>query len=465
MISMRNWAVRLIAMGGLGALIPACGSSHGGLILPSEAPLSLQSGDQLKPRIIEDGSGGAIVVWEDHRAATTQLYAQRIDGLGAMQWALDGVAVCPTGAHQFSPVIVSDGSGGAIIVWEDYRNATVDIYAQRLNDAGVPQWTAGGVALCLAAQFQGLPQIISDGAGGGIVAWHDFRGTDSDVYAQRVSSGGVVQWSADGVVISAASNAQDTPQIATDGSGGAVIMWRDFRNASVDIYAQKVNNSGVVQWAVDGQAICTAVGDQAFGGIASDGTGGAIMAWNDGRSGGGSNDIFTQRVNSGGAVQWTLDGLPVSGATRERATPMILSDGSGGAIIVWSEHLGAMAAAFMQRVSGTGAMQWTADGLPLCSVNADQFVGDLVSDGVGGVIIVWLDFRGGSSGDLYAQRVAGSGALQWTAGGVAVCTAAFDQGDVRLASNGSSGAILAWCDFRNGIDNDLFTRQVRSSGQ
>ena len=49
--------------------------------------------------------------------------------------------------------IVSDGAGGAIVTWEDYRSTTTGpkIYAQRVSAAGVPLWTADGVALCAAA--------------------------------------------------------------------------------------------------------------------------------------------------------------------------------------------------------------------------------------------------------------------------------------------------------------------------
>jgi len=47
------------------------------------------------------------------------------------------------------------------------------------------------VALCTATGLQGSPTIASDGAGGAIVTWTDFRsGTNSDIYAQRVDANG-----------------------------------------------------------------------------------------------------------------------------------------------------------------------------------------------------------------------------------------------------------------------------------
>ena len=52
---------------------------------------------------------------------------------------LNGVAIC-TQDSSFNPVIVSDGTGGAIIAWESYRGSTTtDIFAQCVNSSGAVQ--------------------------------------------------------------------------------------------------------------------------------------------------------------------------------------------------------------------------------------------------------------------------------------------------------------------------------------
>jgi len=94
---------------------------------------------------------------------------------------------------------VSDGSGDTIITWEDYRGGThYDIYAQRVNPSGVPQWTANGIAVCTAFDDQYDPAIINDGSGGAIITWEDWRTGSPDIYAQRVDPAGVPQWAANG---------------------------------------------------------------------------------------------------------------------------------------------------------------------------------------------------------------------------------------------------------------------------
>jgi hypothetical protein len=86
-------------------------------------------------------------------------------------------------------MIVPDDAGGAIVVWRDFRNgATSDVYAQRVDATGTPQWTANGTAICVEANNQEWPAIVSDGAGGAIIAWQDARFFWDHIYVQRVDA-------------------------------------------------------------------------------------------------------------------------------------------------------------------------------------------------------------------------------------------------------------------------------------
>ncbi|MBI4549058.1 MAG: hypothetical protein HY707_13830, partial [Ignavibacteriae bacterium] len=366
-------------------------------------------------------------------------------------------AICTAQNHQIIPTITSDGAGGAIITWSDTRSgSSLDIYAQRINASGVVQWPADGVAISTAAHSQYAPTIVSDGAGSAIITWYDIRsGITYDIYAQRINASGVVQWTVDGVAISTAADDQYNPTIVSDGAGGAIITWLDGRsNITYDIYAQRINASGVVQWTADGMAISTAAGDQYFPTIVSDGTGGAIITWSDTRSG-SSLDIYAQRINASGVVQWTADGVAISTAANQQYNPAIVSDGAGGAIITWSDSstVGANPNIYAQRIGANGAMQWTADGVAISTAANGQYAPAIVSDGAGGAIITWSDYRSGLTSDIYAQRINASGVVQWTADGMAISTAAGDQYFPTAAndqyystivSDGAGGAIITW---------------------
>ena len=170
-------------------------------------------------------------------------------------WPTDpttNVPLCTAIREQDHPSVIADGVGGAIVTWMDRRsiNGDYDIYAQRISAGGAVQWTAGGVALCTEAGEQSTPTITSDGAGGAIVVWADFRGTSiNDIYAQRISANGTVKWTANGVAICTADGNQSDPKIVPDGAGGAIITWWDQRASATpgDIYAQRISAAGEIQ--------------------------------------------------------------------------------------------------------------------------------------------------------------------------------------------------------------------------
>ena len=373
-------------------------------------PVCKAPGNQTTPRAIPDGAGGAIVVWQDGRAdSTTDIYAQRISSLGGTLWSNVGVAICTAVNQQRRPVIVADGLGGAIIAWIDERALGSDVYAQRINAAGVVQWAANGVALSTATgAAQGL-SIVTDGQRGAIVAWQDLRSDGGDVYARRVNESGAPQWTADGVAVCATTGAQDTPVLEADGMGGAIVGWADARGAAKDIYAQRVNASGAAQWAANGVGVCTASGDQQAPGLSADGASGAFVVWQDGR--GASLDVYAQRVNGSGVAQWAANGVGVCTAAADQMAPAITADPVGGAVVAWSDARTPTNGAdiYVQHLTTAGASQWAANGVLVCDAANGQDAASVVADGVGGAAVVWRDLRSGSYSDLYGQRVDATG--------------------------------------------------------
>ena len=176
--------------------------------------------------------------------------------MGAVQWTGNGVALCTAVNNQYTKAVCSDGAGGVIAAWWDNRGASYDIYARRINAAGTALWTFDGNAICTALDEQGTPLIVADGAGGAIITWHDNRSqTSFDIYAQRVNSAGTEQWVSNGVALCTVARNQMAPAIAADGTGGAIVAWQDLRNGNEnndddDIYAQHVPGDGLIPTAV-----------------------------------------------------------------------------------------------------------------------------------------------------------------------------------------------------------------------
>src|SRR5678816_2016363 len=337
-----------------------------------------------------------------------------IPAVASAQWAQTGTIVSAVQNDQRYISVCSDGAGGAIVAWEDLRVDTgSDLYMQRISAAGVPQWTANGVAICTLTGAQWQPRLISDGAGGAVVTWMDGRGGPLDIYAQRVNASGATLWTANGVVVCNAVQDQQWPSIVSDGGTGAIITWYDGRGPTppngYDIYAQKLNSSGVPQWTANGVAVCTAAQDQTYPQIASNGSGGAIITWQDYRAGTAplTYDVYAQNVLTNGSMSWTANGVAVCTAANNQYGQRIISDAFNGAIIAWQEsRTGSTFDVYAQRRSGAGAPLWAANGLAVCTAANDQFGVSLVPDGSQGAFIAWMDQRAAAfSNDVYIQHV------------------------------------------------------------
>ena len=433
-------------------------------------PVSIAVNNQVNPAMTTDGSGGSIVVWQDKRSGKSEIYAQRMGTMGNGMWTTDGIAIC-TQDSSFNPTIVSDGSGGAIIAWESYRGSTTtDIFAQRVNSSGAIQWTLNGVPVSVVVFNQDTISMVSDGLGGAILTWQDYRSNNgfADIYAQRINSSGAGLWTANGVSVCNQAASQLGPKLINDGSGGAFITWYDNRAGNYDIYTQRISSGGAPMYTTNGVATCTAATDQLKPDICSDGASGVIITWYDYRSTTDYN-IYAQRQGPALAIVWAVDGVVMNNnVAYDQIDPKIVSDGMGGAIISWTDYrTGAgpgTADIYSQRVNSTGAVQWTATGINICTASGDQIKSQLVSDGNNGAYITWEDHRNAGNSDIYAQRIASNAAITWSANGFGICTIANDQLKPMIVSNGNAGAIVVWQDYRSGNNYDIYMNGFNTTG-
>ncbi|MDM7924462.1 MAG: putative Ig domain-containing protein [bacterium] len=296
-----------------------------------------KTGEQSQPRAESDGAGGVIVVWQDKRNGSSyDLYAQRMNSAGVRQWDANDVAVCTAVNSQSSHAVASDNAGGVMIVWQDNRQALTnsDIYVQRVNASGSAVFVSNGKVLCDAAGNQMTPRIAPSGTRW-VVCWDDSRSASSDIYSQAVDAAGGLGWTGNGVAVCTAANAQYTSRVVGDGLGGAIVAWCDTR-AGYDIYAQRVSAAGAVQWTADGAVVNASAGYQYSPEAVADGSQGAIVVWNDNETG-SDIELYAQRINGSGTRQWGDRGLPVVTRTGSQQNQTAVSDGSGGMITLWQD--------------------------------------------------------------------------------------------------------------------------------
>jgi hypothetical protein len=437
-------AAALLLAAGAALLVPTVARAAWSADPLVNVPVATEAADQRGVAITSDGLGGAIIAWSDSRTGIPDIYAQRIDANGDTLWAAGGVPVCTVSGAQTGPQLAPDGAGGAILVWLDERGGDKDLWAQRIDANGVTQWAAGGLPVCVFTNDQIEVQIISDALGGAIVVWSDLRSDEGDVLAQRLDSSGSPLWTLNGLTLAAANRGQRIPRIAPDGNGGVIATWMDGRIAQDEnIWATRVNFLGTHQWTV---LVCDATGSQQVPQIVSDFQQGAVITWQDFRS--GVTDIYAERIDPIGNRLWSSSqGLAVCTATSSQFNPFLSPDGAGGAIIAWSDSRTIPADIYAQRVSGPGAPLWAADGIPVASTTGGKAYGNLVTDGGDGAFLVWSENRTGDW-DIYGNHLDGSGTLEHGVAGTALCTVPGWQWFNVALYDGNNGVIVAWEDDR-----------------
>ncbi len=422
--------------------------------------VSARPGAQVNSSAASDGAGGAIIAWVD--GSPQDIYAQRIDANGNALWAADGIPICNATNNQWWPAVVSDGAGGAIIAWEDDRNlatTNTDIFAQRVNANGAAMWAANGVLICNAADQQQRPRLDATGAVA-VMSWRDRRnGVHYDIFVQKINANGTPAWTANGVAMCTAAGLQDEPYIIDDGAGGAIVTWQDQRSGDYDIYARAVNFLGTPVWTANGVGVAV-VGsnNQLAPRIIRDGASGAILVWSDSREG-VTSDVYTQRLSPAGAALWTANGKYLSLAPDNQGSASIASDGAGGAIVAWRDASGADADIRAQRVTALGVSLWPFNGLLLCGAPLSQHNPHVVADGMGGAVVAWGADEYGQA--ISAQRADATGLAYWKTDGVTVVTAPFDRFLEAVVPDGTGGIICSWADNRSGEFN-LYAQRIES---
>ena len=429
---------------------------------------------QETPVLCSDGDNGAIIAWWDHRTDVGDIYAQRIDKNGYVRWNTNGVAMCTTRYQQSSPKIISDGKGGAIMVWDDQRTGLYsgNIYAQRVNADGQVLWATNGVAVKAGSAY--TTQMASDGAGGAIIAWRDDRISmdASDVYAQRVDSSGNIVWTpSTGVAIATAASVQYPSCMVSDDSAGAIIIWTHLRaDATTNLFAQRINAAGTKRWAAAGVTIANLATSSAVPKAQPDKQNGVFVIWNDSRGPSSNRKIYGQHLDKSGVNQWIANGERLTSEIQDLyGSANFIVDGSNGLIFSYSLSVSYYdQTIFAQRVGNNGTVLWDPLGLPICPLQWSRSAPEMINDANGGAIMAWHDDRNYETAnyhyDIYAQRVDTAGNVLWATNGVPVSTATNGQTFPKILPIDGGGAILTWTDYRGGANYDIYAQRLNANG-
>lgn len=400
---------------------------------------------------IDTPDGGAIYVWSDTKLGERDLWAQKVDANGNMVWG-DPVLIDGKPDRQEDPVITRTSDNHFIIAWIDFSaDLDGDVYAQKINTMGQLLWQAGGKPVCVGNGMQLGINMEADSDGGAFLIWGDGRNPSQDLYAQRLSASGEPLWALNGIPVANGPGDEVQNTMLPDGQGGMILAYTHSYVEDKDVYAKRFDANGNMTWAAP-LALAVAPGDQFGVRMAALSGGDFMFTWTDQRA--DDPDIYAQKINLAGEIQWPDPFIVyVEQDTIPQKNVRIQATSDNAAVLVWEDfRLDSQTAdLFAQKIAADGTKLWGEAGIALATAEFSQIGQRMDADNNGGVYIVWDDLRNGNSPneDVYAQHLNSAGQALWTPGGKAICTMPNEQNGGLIKVSGDN-VFINWMDIRNG---------------
>ncbi len=365
--------------------------------------------DQTLLSVASRGADGYVLLWRGFSQlsgnANDDIFARRFDP-GMTPVGAEFLVNSFTDGNQSEGRVVSDGSGGFLVVWSSFMGdgSGEGVLARRYDSLGLPiegEFVVNGYT----AGSQYRPNVSMNASGAFVVAWADASGQDGDgfgVFARIFDSTGAAVGS-DFQVNTWTTGTQSFPAVSMQPGGDFLVAWTDFSGADGSgwgSFAQLFDSSGQI---VGGELMVaeSTVGDQTFDGIQALPGGDFVVVWSDqGGADGSGYGVFGRIFDSTGS--------PAGGEfqvnTRTLGNQMFsaaASDPDGRFVVVWTDAIGgANYDVLGQRFDGGGARLGLEFRVNTYTTGI-QRVPEITMDAEGDFVVAWTDL-GAVDGDGHA---------------------------------------------------------------
>jgi len=268
------------------------GTLASGWPIPGRA-VCAEAHDQSGPRCAPDYSGGLFIVWQDRRDGGLALYGTRVDSLGSAfaGWPEHGAKLSelPGSAEGLSVSSAGEvGASTALVTWrqvgERSQAALVAVLVPLAGSTGPPTQLTALVLAHSADAISDPVSVVQSGAFA--VAWAERRGGQGSVRVQRVTATGsapAAAWTQGGVSVASGAPGLNAPVLLPDAQSGWLVGWEDLPSSGSDVRVQRLTASGQIVdgWPQDGVVAAGESGEQYAPSLAPDGSGGAVVTWSD----------------------------------------------------------------------------------------------------------------------------------------------------------------------------------------
>ncbi|MFA9462174.1 DUF7151 family protein [Thiohalorhabdus sp. Cl-TMA] len=295
----------------------------------------------------------------------------------------------------------------------------------------------------------GDPQVGVDDSGNAIAVWEQSDGTRDNIWANRYVAGS--GWG-EPERIEANDNAASEVQVAVNGGGHAVAVWKQSDGTQPSIWANHYDpDSG---WGAAEKVESRDAGWAANPQVALEDSGAAMAVW--AQDDGNRENIRANRYEPG--IGWGSDHLIETHDGTPAEKPQVAMDGSGNAVAVWSQMQGGTYSIRANRYDAGSGWEGAA---AIEAIASDDATGPQVAmDERGHATAVWK-VDDGTGIYTWANRYEpGSG---WGTAG-AIETATGNSSGQQVAMDASGNAVAVWAKFPGGKKHAYASRYMAGSG-
>jgi len=369
------------------------------------------------PEVAMNSAGNAIVIWQRWYSGGHRIQAVRYDKeVGT--WS-EAEYLSDAGQMAFSPEVAMDSAGNAVVVWYRADDGTGKKVVQTKSYDGAA-WSSV-TDLSDSGQDASSPQVAMGSAGNAVAVWYRTNdGTGKKVVQTKSYDGS--SWSSVTDLSDSGQDA-DSPEVAMDSAGNAVVVWRRTDDGTGKRVIQTKRYDGAT-WSVLATNLSDSGQDASSPEVAMDSTGNAVAVW---RRYDGSNYII-QTKRYAEAAWSSVTNLSADG--QHAYEPQVAMDPEGNTVAVWYRYNGIIDVIQTKSYDG---VEWSAS---VTDLSENSYMSQVAMDSAGNAIVVWMGYDGGEivqatryDGAAWSEITNLSGISTW---------------DSRVAMDSAGNAIAVW---------------------
>ncbi|MFQ6606775.1 MAG: T9SS type A sorting domain-containing protein [Fidelibacterota bacterium] len=322
-------------------------------------------------------------------------------------------------------------------------------------------WSPNGIPIRQGVHVEWQKTICPGDSGTTIFVWSDTRYGSRNVFAQKVNKSGLLLWGTEGKAVTDLPGRQEDPVAIEDGAGGAFIAWVDYRfDEEGDIFLQHIDADGNPLLPLEGQELCQIPGRQIAINMCTDSLGGVFVTWQDKRNG-LDEDIYGVHISSDHVLSPGVGGSPIISLNGNQGPKSIEYTGNQQAQLVWADTRDGEADVYLQRLNTDMSLVFDSTGLPVANEPYIETTPRTTFMHGDTSLVVWQE--GEALSQVRYQLFNSSGAVFPM--GRSVTNQLTEQTGPRVKRDRMGNVFIVWTDYRsNSLDGDAYLQKITANG-